>query len=203
MFRFFESIAILDNTPRNLYFHQLRVNKTFKYFYPGFEPFHLEYIIFNTQVNKYSKAKLKFSYNETSYKINIIQYVAKVFNTFHLITDNSIEYKFKFIDRSLLDNHLKSYPINDQIMIIKNNLITDTQYSNLVFFDGYRWLTPKNPLLPGTMRASLLADWKIHEEIIELEHFANFHSFKLINAMNTLEESYEYPMDKIQVQKKH
>ena len=47
------------------------------------------------------------------------------------------------------------------------------------------------------MRASLLAEWRIHEEQIEPNQFHLFKSFKLINALNSIEDSPEYPISLI------
>ena len=49
----------------------------------------------------------------------------------------------------------------DDVIIVRNGLITDSSYANLIFFDGREWITPKVPLLEGTCRARLLASGKI------------------------------------------
>lgn len=95
------------------------------------------------------------------------------------------------------DQYLRTIPSDHQLLIVKNEYLTDSSLSNLAFYDGYRWLTPLDPLLKGTMRASLIADWKIHEETIQLKHLSLFKKFKLINAMNPLDSTIEYSMDLI------
>jgi 4-amino-4-deoxychorismate lyase len=89
---------------------------------------------------------------------------------------------------------MKKIDPEQQIIFIKDGRITDSSYSNLIFYDGYRWLTPGEPLLAGTMRASLLADWKIHEEHINPNQLHLFKTFKLINALNNFEDAPEYPV---------
>lgn len=198
MFPFFESIAILDGNARNLFYHQDRVNRTFKKFYPQSEPHHLEYLLHKTSLIDAPIVKIKFSYREDGYKIHQLPYSARIFKRFYLVTDNQIEYAYKYSDRKFLERHTGRLTPDEQILLIREGLITDSSFSNVIFYDGYRWLTPAKPLLEGTMRASLIADWKIHEEELIPGQLHLFKSFKLINAMLTLEESPEYPIDLIQ-----
>lgn len=197
MFRFFESISIINGIPQNLNYHQIRIDNTFKQFYPKLQSHHLDYLITKNVQVRYPHVKCKFSYNESSFQFFCLAYHVKLFKKFHLINDNQISYDFKYIDRKCFDHYLRTIPADHQILLIKNTLLTDSSLSNLAFYDGYRWLTPAQPLLKGTMRASLLADWKIHEELITSNHLHLFKKFKLINAMNPLDSSIEYTMDLI------
>lgn len=197
MFRFFESISIRDGIPQNLYYHQLRIDHTFKQFYPKIDSPHLEYLISKNVQARFPLVKCKFSYNETSHQFFCLAYNPKTYKKFHLIHDNQLSYNFKYIDRMCFDQYLRTIPSDHQLLIVKNEYLTDSSLSNLAFYDGYRWLTPQDPLLKGTMRASLIADWKIHEEAIQLKHLSLFKKFKLINAMNPLDSTIEYSMDLI------
>jgi 4-amino-4-deoxychorismate lyase len=69
--------------------------------------------------------------------------------------------------------------------------------SNLVFFDGTRWLTPSTPLLPGTCRERLLSDGKISERRIRQEDLYLYQGVKLINAMRELDEEEFIPIGNI------
>ena len=198
MFRFFESIAMANGIPRNLFFHQARVDKTFKHFYPKSESHHLEYLLSKLEIKNAPLVKCKFSYNDTIFKFYQSIYTKKIFTSFQMIQADTLEYSFKFTDRSSIDKLLKHIPLDHQAIFIKKKFITDSGFSNLIFFDGYRWLTPARPLLAGTMRASLLSEMSIHEENIEPKHLRLFKSFKLINALNSFENETEYPIASIQ-----
>lgn len=65
-------------------------------------------------------------------------------------------------------------------------LLTDTSYSNITLFDGSRWVTPRQPLLRGTMRQSLLDDGVLAEQDIKAEDWNSFRQVSLINAMMPL-----------------
>jgi 4-amino-4-deoxychorismate lyase len=197
MFPFFESIAIVQGKPRNLFFHQARIERTFKHFFPKDEAHHLEYLLFKQKFVDAPLVKCKFTYNENRFAFYQLKYIPKTFKRFILIRDDHIDYPFKLTERTALDNHLKKIPAEHQYIIIKKNLVTDSSYSNLIFYDGYRWLTPAKPLLAGTMRASLLAEWKIHDEHIESRNLHLFKKFKLINALNSFEDAKEYSINLI------
>ena len=71
----------------------------------------------------------------------------------------------------------------DEIIIVKNGLITDTSFTNLALFDGNRWLTPKPPLLLGPKRAQLLEAGIIEEAELTLEDLRKAEKVSLFNAM--------------------
>jgi 4-amino-4-deoxychorismate lyase len=197
MFRFFESIAILNGQARNLNFHQFRIDQTFKKFYPHTESHHLEYLLAKEIKTDHPLLKCKFSYNDKSFKFYTLPYKQKSFQGFQLIRCNNLQYDYKFTDRSNLDKLTNLIPDENQIIIVRNNLLTDSTFSNLIFFDNYRWLTPAKPLLEGTMRSSLLAELRIYEELISTDHLHLFKSFKLINALNSIDEAIEFPVSLI------
>ncbi len=69
------------------------------------------------------------------------------------------------------------------ILIVKNGLITDTSYSNIILYDGKEWFAPKSFILNGVKRQFLLNTGKIKEIKIALEDLKNFEKISLINAM--------------------
>ena len=66
-----------------------------------------------------------------------------------------MNYDLKYFDRKIFDDLKKNIKADD-ILIIKNGFITDTSIANILFFDGKKWITPKKPLLKGTVRERLL-----------------------------------------------
>lgn len=198
MYPFFESIAFVNGVPRNLFFHQARIDKTFRAHYPGKDSLHLEYLLSKLEPLSAPLVKCRFSYNEEHFKILQLPYLAKSYSSFILITDDHISYQYKYTDRSWVKRLQENIDPDQQFILVKSNLLTDTAISNLLFFDGFKWVTPASPLLPGTMRASLLAELKIFEADITVNQLKYFQSFKLINALNTLETSIEYPIELIQ-----
>lgn len=198
MFQFFESIAFIKGNARNITFHQERVDNTFKEFYPHAAAHQLENLLSSLIVNKAPLIKCRFTYNKTYFKCYLKPYHFKTFHSFVLIKDDSLDYNYKFTDRTLFNKHANNMNLETQILFIKNKAITDTTFTNLIFNDGLRWLTPAIPLLAGTMRSSLLESQRIYEESIEPKHLGLFKSFKLINALNSMEDAIDYPISLIQ-----
>jgi len=85
----------------------------------------------------------------------------------------------------------------DDILIVKNGCLADSYFANVALWDGAGWATPDTPLLPGTMRASLLAAGQITEKHILAEHLDHYQTIRLINAMNSLHESADIPIENI------
>ena len=190
MSRFIETICILNGEIRNLEFHQERFNRT------RFKKFGLKneiklenqiQIAVNQEIGKF---KCRIIYSEKIEFIEILPYEIRKINSVKLIENNEIEYKFKSENRNAFDL-LKDSVLEDEILIVKNGQITDSSYSNLVFFDGENWITPSSYLLNGTMRQSLLQSGKITEDEVNPKDLNRFFSFKFINAMMNLEESPE------------
>ena len=117
-------------------------------------------------------------------------------NDFELVIDNELDYHFKSADRTQFQK-LKTDSGADEIIIIKENQITDTSYSNLLFLKDKTWFTPKTYLLNGVMRQSLLASKKIKEMEITIDNIKEYSHFQLINALNDFDEMFIYPIEKI------
>lgn len=185
-----ESLCILNGEIRNLDFHQNRLNKS-RYKALGKEDdWDLNQIIKIPHSAQEGKFKCRILYGEKLESIEFLPYSIRPIQSIRLVENNSIEYKFKWEDRSAFEL-MKDSVSEDEIMILKKGQITDTSYSNLVFFDGDNWITPSTYLLNGTMRQALLREGKIIEDEINPKDFNRFLSFKLINAMMNLEESPE------------
>lgn len=198
MSRLIETICIQNGEIRNLEFHQRRVNRSrWKLFGLNDEP-NLGEVIKSgfgslpigaqrKQLPK-EKTKCRIIYGEKLESVEFIPYKIRKINSVKLIENNEIEYPFKFEDRNTFDL-MRDSVTEDEIIIVKKGQITDTSYSNLVFFDGEKWITPASFLLNGTMRQSLLQSEKIIEDEINPKDLNRFFSFKLINAMMDLDES--------------
>ena len=100
-----------------------------------------------------------------------------------MVECNSIDYHLKYSDRSLLDSLFMLRGGSDDVIIVKNGLITDTLISNLIFLEGKDWYTPASPLLKGTCRNRLLAEGRLKEQDIRPADIRNFTGCKLISAM--------------------
>lgn len=187
MFRLIETLCIQDGKIRNLEIHQERVNRSrWKLSGLSNELILSEFII-NQLPNEF-EGKCRIIYSEEWESIEFLPYQIRPVQSVRLVENNEVDYSHKFEDRNVFEQ-MKDSVTEDEIIIVKKGQITDTSYSNLVFFDGDNWITPRSFLLNGTMRQSLLKSKKIIEEEVNPKDLNRFHSFKLINAMMNLEES--------------
>lgn len=192
MSRLIETLCIQNGEIRNPEFHQKRLDRSRWKLFGLDDEIDLEVLIKTNlkDISPTEKRKCRIIYGEEIDSVELIPYQIKPIHSVRLVENNEIEYPFKFTDRSAFEL-MKDSVTEDEIIIVKNGQITDTSYSNLVFFDGGKWITPSSYLLNGTMRQSLLESGKISEEEINPKDLNRFLKFKLINAMMDLDESPE------------
>ena len=196
MSQFIESIKVEDTEIFLLDQHQKRVNETFSYF--GKEvSINIDEIFKSLKHDEDGLYKFKITYDLTGkYRTQMIPYAMSEIANFQLVENNSYDYSFKFEDRKELEK-MKILSKAAEIIIVKNNHITDTSYSNLLFKKGKDWFTPKTYLLNGVQRQFLLIAKKIKEVEITLQNLSEYSHFQLINALNEADDSYSYPIDRI------
>ena len=191
MFQFIESICCVNKELRNLEYHQVRFDRTRSDNFNDSTPILLQGIIQFPSDLTDEKYKVRIVYDREIQSIEFQPYQIKPISTIKLFTiENKIEYTYKYLDRWFFDEYLKEAQTDD-LVLVKSNYITDCIYSNIIFFDGENWFTPRSILLKGTMRESLLNDGKIKEKNIKVSDLVNYQSFKRINAMMNFDESQE------------
>ena len=196
MSRFIESIKIEDQKAFLLDLHQKRVNQTFAYF--GKEgSIDLAKIFKNLEHDEDGLYKLRIVYDlDKKFTTQLIPYAIPEIENFQLVENNSYDYSFKFEDRKEFER-MKTKAKTEEIIVVKNNHITDTSYTNILFLKGKEWFTPTTYLLNGVMRQHLLHEKKIKETEITLQNIKEFSHFQLINAMNDFDEMFIYPIERI------
>ncbi len=196
MSRFIESIKVEDQKIFLKELHQKRMNDTFSNF--GKEcKIDIHSIFLNLEHEEDGLYKFRIEYDlENNFKTQIIPYAISELDDFELVIDNEIDYSFKSADRTQLQK-LKDKSHGDEVIIVKNNQITDTSYSNLLFLKNKIWFTPKSYLLNGVMRQNLLLSKKIKETEITLDNIKEFTHFQIINALNDFDDMIIYPIEKI------
>ena len=100
-----------------------------------------------------------------------------------MVCDDSIGYDYKSVDRSALNALVTKRGNCDEIVIVKNGMVTDSSYTNLALYDGHEWLTPRRPLLLGTKRAFLLDQGLLKEADLTLADLRRAQRVSLFNAM--------------------
>ncbi|PWN66815.1 aminodeoxychorismate lyase [Chryseobacterium phosphatilyticum] len=196
MSQFIESIKVEDQKIYLLELHQKRVNQTFSHFGKE-DSIDLAKIYKNLQHDEDGLFKLRIAYDlDKKIRTQMIPYAIPEIQDFQLVENNSYDYSFKFEDRKELDK-MKMKSKAEEIIIVRNNHITDTSFSNLLFLKGKDWFTPTTYLLNGVQRQHLLKNKKIKEAEITLQNIKQFSHFQLINALNDFDDMFIYPIDRI------
>ncbi|AFK05009.1 4-amino-4-deoxychorismate lyase [Emticicia oligotrophica DSM 17448] len=138
--------------------------------------------------------RCRVSYDEEISKVEFFSYQYKVHRLIKLVENPAIEYPLKYEDRSVFHKLLSENEGFDEVIIIKNDCLTDTTYTNLAFFDGVKWFTPSTYLLEGTQRTYLLNEKQIDEEEIKVKDLTKFKRIALINAMRGLSLNFPFEL---------
>ncbi|MFC2129652.1 aminotransferase class IV family protein [Bacteroidota bacterium] len=188
MFPLLETIKIIGRQPLNLQWHQRRLDYAFHILFGTNNPMQLNELIQVPDTFGEGLLKCRFLYGSTDFKIEYSEHSPRQVSSLKIVQCDTIDYSHKYTNRSMLTGLLEQKGEADDILIVRDGWITDTSYSNIVFFDGEAWFTPEEPLLEGTARNRLLAEGKIFPAKIQPENLKNYKSFKLINAMLDFEE---------------
>ena len=130
--------------------------------------------------------RVKVVYGEGIIKVEVAPYEMTSIHTLTRI-HSDILYDHKYTDRQALDDIYAQRGEADDVLIVKNGLVTDTTIANVAFFDGQRWLTPTQPLLKGTFRARLLDRGAIREAEIEISAIERFQHVAIMNALRGMQ----------------
>ncbi|PIF03783.1 MAG: branched-chain amino acid aminotransferase [Arcobacter sp.] len=172
---YFETIKCYDMEVFHLKYHQQRIANTI-----GKNINLLDYIY--PPSPKLLKCKVLYNENEIL-NISFDLYKKKEIKTFKIVADNFIEYNFKYENRDEIDFHLSNKGNFDDIIILKNNLITDTSIANIAIYLNDQWYTPKKPLLYGTTRQRYIDNGILKEMNIDIKTLKKAKKFALLNAM--------------------
>lgn len=184
---FSEVIKVQNKEFQNLAYHQARVDYTTSHHQlPPFNLTDLYTQLPNDLDDDVYKCRITYSDKIESFAIT--PYKKASIGTLEFIQCDVISYPFKFEDRTLI-NSLKESSAADEVIIVKNNKITDASIYNLVFEVGKLRMTPKDCLLKGTKRQELLDKKLITEESLTLQDIQLFAKIYFINAMVGLEDN--------------
>ena len=193
----FETIRVQDGVLQNMEYHNSRLNHSRKELYKSADIIDLQQVIQIPSDIKKGIYKCRVSYSKEIKTIEFELYVPRTIKSLRLIEANTIFYNYKYTNRGRLNELLTKRERFDEILIVKNGYITDTSYSNIVFFDGAQWYTPSTPLLQGTMRSFLLKNGLISEMKIKVADLKQFQKARLINAMIPFESGKDIKIEKI------
>ena len=183
MYPLLESIRLQDGQFIGLDRHINRMKRSLQTLFGSPLGFDLSDLIVNTDIPAKGLFKCRVTYNSKEAIIQYLPYRLRQIGSLKIVQADTINYSHKYADRETL-NQLYSLRENcDDVLIIKQGLVTDTSNANVIFYDSGKWYTPNRPLLYGTMRQELINNGTILEKEIRKEDIGKFERYKSINAM--------------------
>lgn len=182
MFRLVETIKLKNGIFENVDLHNERFNNSREALFIISDPIDLKE---HLELHRYEKTglfKCRVVYNRQIIKTEFIPYTLGRVENLKLINAD-IDYSYKFEDRSHINKLFELRENCDDIIIVKNDRLTDTSAANIAFFDGDRWYTALHPLLKGTEREKLLRGKAIFEEDIKVWDLKKFSKAAIFSTM--------------------
>ena len=176
----FETIRLQDGVIHNIKYHNHRLNQTRKALYNATAK--IDILNHLSNLPAHGLHKIKITYSDTIMDISIQPYKPKQITDF-LCINTDIDYSYKYTNRDELNDLTKNLKPNQEIIIIKDNLITDTSIANIALYIDNQWFTPATPLLAGTTRARLLNQGQIKTAHLYTKDLGKADSIALMNAM--------------------
>lgn len=183
MCRLVESIKLEDGMFYRIKYHQERVNKAFAACFPDEEPISVFDALHQSSIPQSGIYKCRIVYDTDVQLVEMLPYVRREIHSLKLVETDIESSVFKMEDRTRLNAAFAQRGDCDDVLLVKNGLLTDTSYCNIALYDGSTWYTPRIPLLYGVNRAQLLAEGKLLEKDIKPSELINFQSICLFNAM--------------------
>ena len=176
---FFETLKIEKGEIQNLSFHNKRLNHTIKQNFDIDAKIDLQE---HVKQEDFSLQRCKVIYDKEIKTILFFPLIPRKFQSFKVLETNTT-YNFKNVDRKDIEFLMSQKDSCDDIIMIKEGLVTDTSIANIAIYDGLKWITPKKPLLAGTYRESMLKKQLILEKDVKIKDIKNAVRFAIMNAL--------------------
>lgn len=170
----------------NIKHHNRRCNKARKDLFHQHDPINLRKFIHVPKHLTTGLLKCRIKYKADIEEITYEPYEIRRITNVAIVDVGNISYAYKFFDRSALQAIRNQHSDYDEIIMIKNGQLTDAYYYNIVLKIEHEYLTPKNPLLEGTMRSKLLEKGQINERDLTVDDLKASDEIYLINALTPL-----------------
>lgn len=190
MCRLYETIKVVDGIAKHLQYHNARLNESRRKLFGMGDEVDLGNLILVPENVQSGLFKCRITYTREIEKIEFEKYLPRNIRSLKLVEANDIDYSLKYADRKRLMDLFEKRGKADDVLIVKNGMITDASIANIVFWDGAGWVTPLHSLLNGTTRSRLIAEGKISVQPIKPSDLNQFVKAKLINAMLDIDDDY-------------
>ena len=196
---FIETICYQGGAFQRIELHNERFNRTREQFFWIQSDFQLELILSIPPHLTGENVKCTITYAAEIISIDYNIYEIRSIISLQMVRADTIEYSFKFANRAIINSLFNLREQSDDILIIKNNFITDTSYANIIFKRKNLWYSPLNPLLKGTRLENYQREKRITPALLRVNDLKHFSEARIINAMISIENSPIIEIENIKI----
>ena len=183
MCQFVETIQLKEGNFKRLSYHQIRLEKAMNQFFPNGTVINLSEVLLKTDFPLKGLFKCRVVYDSEIRLIEFIPYIRREIRSLKIVSSDIESFPYKPENRTGYNRAFASRGDCDDVIIVRKGLLTDSSYSNIAFFDGKNWFTPRIPLIYGVNRAELLENGKLLEKDIRIQDLQKYSKIALFNAM--------------------
>jgi len=184
MSQFLETIQLCDGVFKLVDRHQDRMNKALKFNYSTETKIDLFNELLQTNYPTQGLYKCRIIYSNIIELVEFVPYTSPKICSLKVVEIDLPQWQYKCVDRTDLQNTAALKGSCDDVLMVKNGLLTDTSFCNIAVYDDQNWFTPRLPILYGVQREQLIAENKIIEKDILLADINDYSTMCLFNAMN-------------------
>ena len=174
-----ETIRCESGEGHHLPYHQARLDNALKTL--GYDTSYPLQTLISPPDNRIYRCR--FLYDQNGYRIEYHPYIPKKIASLRLVQGDDVEYSLKFADRDALNLLYEKRDGCDDILIVKNGLITDTTIANIALYIQGKWITPSTPILEGTTRARLIENGTLSTAYLTPSDCTKATKVAIMNAM--------------------
>lgn len=178
---FIETICIEQGRIMRLAYHNERMNRTRRLCLGASESLDLAHFI--SPEACIERTKCRVVYDTEIREVTYSPYHLRPVATLQLVYSDEADYRYKSADRTVLNELFACRAEADDVLVVRQGLLTDTSICNVALWNGEQWQTPAEPLLAGTHRATLLNEGVIEATSISVSDLSGFSRIRLFNAL--------------------
>ena len=138
MYQFIETIRIEKGEAFRLDLHEKRMNITRNFFWPDSPELKLKEILIKTNFNQYTeRTRCRIVYDQNFIECKYYPYSPRQIKNLKCLYTDQLQYRFKSADRTEIDRLFATREDFDDVLFVRNNLITDTSIANIAFWNGF------------------------------------------------------------------
>ncbi|MFP4521463.1 MAG: aminotransferase class IV [Fibrobacterota bacterium] len=179
-----ETVRLVDGVPVNAHGHNARIKRAVcELGKEKVSVFDVGAVIDPPEDLKSGRVKCRILFGRNITGIEYRTYTPRKIKSLKVVYCDDIVYDHKYADRRVLEALRGGRGEYDEVLIVRSGYVTDTSFSNVVFFSGNKYYTPSCPLLYGTRRRQLIDSGELREEEIKASEIRLFDGIFLINSM--------------------